>query len=84
MADKKKMTAVEITASAIYFCLIFMGFIFGATLGTQDHSVFKPLPYALGNTYDAETLQLAEHYKVMKNTSHQVAGNTSNGKPSTM
>lgn len=73
MADKRKMTAVEKLASATYFCLIAFGFVLGATLGIQDHSVFRPLPYALGNTFDAETLQLAENYQSMKDSCHQIA-----------
>ncbi len=73
MTDKSKMSIVGVMASAIYFCLIIVGFVLSATLGIQDHSVFKPLPYALGNTYDAETLQLAERYQSTKDNSHQVA-----------
>ncbi|MGN0917734.1 MAG: hypothetical protein ACI4NO_01110 [Oxalobacter sp.] len=73
MADKRKMTAVEKLASTTYFCLIAFGFVLGATLGIQDHSVFRPLPYALGNTFDAETLQLAENYQSMKDSCHQIA-----------
>lgn len=81
MIDKGKITIVGMMVSAIYYCLIIVGFVLGATLGVQDHSVFRPLPYALGNTYDAETLQLAEHYQSMKDRSHQVAEAASNGEP---
>ena len=82
MIDKGKITVVGMMASAIYYCLIIVGFVLGATLGVQDHSVFRPLPYALGNTYDAETLQLAEHYQSMKDSSHQIAEASSNTRAS--
>jgi len=63
----RKMTPAEIIASAVYFCFILAGIVLSAISGTQDHSVFRPLPYALGDTYDAKTIQLAENYQDLRN-----------------
>lgn len=63
MKNQENTSASGFILGLLYAALIMFGLILSVTKGLQDNSVFKPMPYALGNTYDAAQVQLTENHQ---------------------
>ena len=63
MNNQKNTSISGFVLGVLYAALVLAGFILSVTKGLNEQSVFKPMPYALGNTYDARQVQLAENHQ---------------------
>ena len=56
MSTQKSQTIGEFIMS-IFICFMVIGVILGVSYNTEQKTSFNPLPYALGNVYDADVFQ---------------------------
>ena len=57
MSTQTKSQSVGSFIASIFVCFMAIGVILGGVYSSQQKAEFNPLPYALGNVYDAEMFQ---------------------------
>ncbi len=63
MSAQTKSQIVGSFISAIFVCFLAIGVILGSVYSSQQKAGFNPLPYALGNVYDADAFPgLSTHH----------------------
>ena len=57
MSTQTKSQVVGSFIAAVFVCYLAIGVILGSAYGSRQKAEFNPLPYALGNVYDADVFQ---------------------------
>ena len=62
MSTQTKSQTVGAFIASVFVCFLTIGVVLGGAYSSQQKAEFNPLPYALGNAYDAEMFQALNTY----------------------